>query len=133
MPLVITGSGIVRAAVTAIVLVLVVVLAWLAITAVIPDDPFAGVVDDSRIQAVVLSNDSVFFGRLRVASAEFFELRDAHFLQQSVEGETVDRAAVPLTEQVHGPEDRMLIRRDEVIAIENLSPESDIAQQIEDN
>ena len=51
-------------------------LAWLIIK---PEPPFDGTIDESRDQAVFLSNDRVYFGHLREAGDEFFERKTLVF------------------------------------------------------
>jgi hypothetical protein len=109
-------------------------LAWLAVLWVRPEDPFAGAVDTDRWQAVFLSNGQVYFGHLTVASDEFYELREAFFIQESPsaeEGQPPTREIRALSSEFHQPENRMLIRKDEVLFVENLRPDSDVAEAIE--
>ena len=109
------------------------------------EDAFGGKVDGDRWQAVVLTNDRVYVGKLRSAGSEFYELRDAYFLRETSaapeadaagEGDTapasVQRQVVSLTEELHGPEDRMLIRKDEVLLVENLRADSPVAKSIDE-
>lgn len=95
------------------------------------EDPFGGLVDEGRYQAVILANGNVYFGHLRVASDEFYELRDAWFVRDEPagEGEAV-RRVVPLSEEFHGPENRMLIPKDQVAVVENLPPDSPVVEAI---
>src|SRR5688572_23503075 len=65
-------------------------------------DQFAGVVDTSRYQAVILSNDKVYFGQLDDLSDEFVRLDRAFFLREtreSAEAEPV-RALLPVNREI---------------------------------
>ncbi|HEX4978537.1 MAG TPA: hypothetical protein VFV35_00595 [Acidimicrobiales bacterium] len=95
-------------------------------------DPFAGRIDDDRYQAVILSNDKVYFGRLSEASSTFFALDDAFFLREVRQDENAEpeRALLPVNAELHAPENRMLIRRDDVVLVENLDEESPVLTEI---
>ena len=96
-------------------------------------DPFAGVIDDDRYQAVILSNDKVYFGQISDASDDFFQLERAFFLREtreSAEAEPV-RALLPVNREIHAPDNTMLIRKDEVVLVENLAEDSPILTEIE--
>lgn len=96
------------------------------------DDVFAGAVDKSRYQAVILSNDKVYFGKISAKSAEFYELTDAFFLRETREGDDAEpvRSLLPVNREIHAPDNTMLIRRDEVVLIENLAKDSPLLKEI---
>lgn len=95
-------------------------------------DPFAGRVDRARFQAVILSNDKVYFGRLTKASDDFYSLDDAYFLRESRTTEEAEptRAVVPVNREIHAPDNRMLIRRADVVLVENLAKDSPVQREI---
>lgn len=95
-------------------------------------DPFGGQIRTSTYQAVILSNDKVYFGQLRSVSDEFYQLRRAFFLQEARQDEKSPpaRAVVPLVREVHAPENSMLIRADEIVVIENLDEDSPVLSEI---
>lgn len=95
-------------------------------------DTFAGVIDSSRYQAVILSNDKVYFGRIDDASDEFFQLDNAFFLRETradAEAEP-ERSLLPVNREIHAPDNTMLIRKDEVVLVENLAEDSPILTEI---
>ena len=97
-------------------------------------DPFAGRVDAARYQAVILSNDKVYFGRISPATDEFFRLQDAFFLQEKAGATSSDppvRTLRPLNDELQAPENSMLIRRADVVLIENLDKSSPILKEIQ--
>lgn len=97
-----------------------------------PQRSLASGIDRARFQAVVLSSGVVYFGHLRVADDEFYELRDAHFIQEVKKaGEEPSRRVLPLTDEVHGPENTMFIPRDKVVSVENLRPDSPVVKAAE--
>ena len=97
------------------------------------DNPFAGRIDEDRYQAVILSNDKVYFGRISDASSTFFALDDAFFLRETREDENAQpqRALLPVNAELHAPENRMLIRKDEVVLVENLAEDSPVLTEIQ--
>jgi hypothetical protein len=104
---------------------------WLA-SSMSSEDPFAGRIDENRYQAVILSNDKVYFGRISDASDTFFELDDAFFLRETRESDDAEpvRALLPVNRELHAPENRMLIRKDEVVLVENLASDSPVLEEI---
>ena len=109
--------------------VLVAVIRW-----IVPNDPFSGRIDEDRYQAVVLSDGRVFFGHLSSISDEYLELSEAYFVDQT-EGTEEDPAVqrvVSITERVEGPDDAMLLNKEFVVAVENLRPDSDVVEAIEE-
>ncbi len=95
-------------------------------------DPFGGAVDTTRYQAVILSNDKVYFGRLSSVSSEFYRLNDAFFLRETRERPEAEpvRALLPVNREIHAPENSMLIRKEEVVLVENLDRASPILTEI---
>lgn len=130
----ITGATIRRVLLGLLIGLLLGGLAWFAVSWLRPEDPFAGAVDTDRWQAVFLSNGQVYFGHLTVASDEFYELREAFYIRESPpaeEGQPPTREVRALSSEFHQPENRMLIRKEEVLLVENLRPDSDVAEAIE--
>ena len=95
-------------------------------------DEFAGAIDESRYQAVILSNDKVYFGQLESVSDDFFRLDSAFFLRETREDADAEpvRALLPVNREIHAPENTMLIRKDEVVLVENLAKDSPILTEI---
>lgn len=95
-------------------------------------DDFGGVVDTARYQAVILTNDKVYFGRIRSVSDDFYELDSAFFLRETRESEDAEpqRALLPVNREIHAPDNAMLIRKDEVVLVENLAQDSPILEEI---
>jgi hypothetical protein len=96
-------------------------------------DAFAGLVDARRYQAVILSNDKVYFGQLSSVNDQFYELDKAFFLRETRESADAEpvRALLPVNREIHAPDNTMLIRKDEVVLIENLADDSPILTEIE--
>ena len=92
-----------------------------------------GNVDEARFQAVILTNDKVYFGRLSEVNDTFFRLDDAFFLRETRESPEAEpvRALLPINRELHAPENSILIRQDEVVLVENLDEESPLLEEIE--
>jgi hypothetical protein len=87
----------------------------------------------NRIQAVVLSNDRVYFGRLKESGPRYLKLAHAHYLKQEQGTDkdkkpTVVQKVVRISEELQHPRTTILLNRDNVIAIEELGPNSSVAQ-----
>ncbi len=120
-----------RRIVAALLLVVLVALAGYGLFDLVrPQKSLASGIDRSRFQAVVLSSGVVYFGHLRVKNDDFYELRDAYFIQEVRKAGSAqpERTVKPLTDEVHGPENSMLIPRDHLVSVENLRADSPIAK-----
>lgn len=95
-------------------------------------DEFAGAIDETRYQAVILSNDKVYFGQIESISDDFFRLESAFFLRETREDAEAEpvRALLPVNREIHAPDNTMLIRKDEVVLVENLAKDSPILTEI---
>ena len=95
-------------------------------------DPFAGAIDTTRYQAVILSNDKVYFGKIESISEDFFRLESAFFLRETREDPDAEpvRALLPVNREIHAPDNTMLIRKEEVVLVENLAKDSPILTEI---
>lgn len=96
-------------------------------------DAFGGVIDADRYQAVILSNDKVYFGQIDDVSDDFYRLDNAFFLREQRESAEAEpqRALLPVNREIHAPDNTMLIRKDEVVLVENLAEDSPILTEIE--
>jgi len=87
----------------------------------------ADVIDKSSYQVVFLANGSSFFGKLEPHGDDWFLLSDVFYLAQNADGGTqlIKRGTEP-----QGPRDPMIIPREQVLFIENMRDESDVANLI---
>lgn len=105
----------------------------------------APAIDSSKYQAVFFTNGQVYFGKLQSAGNEYMKLTDIYYLQNNqsnAEGEdqnnpqqaSTDQSNVQLIklgDEIHGPEDAMVISKDQVLFYENLKTDGKVAQSIE--
>jgi hypothetical protein len=128
-------SGWMRAA----FMVLLVSLAVLAvsITALMlfgKSSPEGTYVDTSKQQAVFLTNGQVYFGKVRELNTQFVSLEEIYYLnsQEATDTEeTPNLSLVKLGCELHGPQDRMVINRDQVSFWENLKTDGKVAKAID--
>ncbi len=103
---------------------------------------------NDRYQAVFLSNGQVYFGKLQEAGRDYLRLNDIYYLQVQTPqptGNGVNNAEqnadqnkqasnnpqlIKLGEELHSPEDEMLINRDQLLFWENLKDGGKVADTI---
>ena len=97
----------------------------------------------NKWQAVFLSNNQIYFGKVVKMNRKEITLEDIYYLQTvaqplqrsaGAEGPTqVEQklTLVKLGSEIHGPEDKMTINRDFVLLIENLKQDSNVVEAIE--
>lgn len=102
-----------------------------------------GIASD-KYQAVFFTNGQVYFGKLTSESGEYLKLTDVYYLQSQEtvadesESENPQDAGttqsnttlVKLGDEIHGPEDAMIISREQVLFYENLKSDSRVAESI---
>lgn len=103
-------------------------------------------IDTSKYQAVFFTNGQVYFGKLQLAGGDYMKLTDIYYLQNNqqtaAEGEDANNPQqastdqnnvqlIKLGDEIHGPEDEMMISKDQVLFYENLKTDGKVAQSIE--
>lgn len=85
----------------------------------------------TRFQSVALINGQLFFGRLEPADGDFLALREVFYVQtrQNPETKAVANILVKRGAEPHQP-DRMLVSRSQVLLIEPVKADSQIAKLI---
>jgi hypothetical protein len=97
-------------------------------------------IDGSKYQAVFMTNGQVYFGKLTTLSNQYMQLSDIFYLQTSSTNsenlqDTADDAEtdvqlIKLGNEVHGPEDQMVIAKDQILFFENLKVDGKVAKSI---
>jgi hypothetical protein len=100
-------------------------------------------IDSSKYQAVFFTNGQVYFGKLKPFNNDYMQLTDIYYLQtqtadeadsknpQKTSTDQNDVQLIKLGDEIHGPEDQMILSKDQVLFYENLKPDSKVAQSIE--
>lgn len=101
-------------------------------------------IDSGKYQAVFFTNGQVYFGKLNSSNTDYMNLTDIYYLQnqsteQAAEGQNPQETAteqngvqlIKLGDEIHGPEDKMIISKDQVLFYENLKTDGKVAKSIE--
>jgi len=99
-------------------------------------------IDNSKYQAVFFTNGQVYFGKLSTLNDEYLKLTDIYYLQtqaadatesnpQQTSNDQSDVQLIKLGEEIHGPEDEMVLSKDQLLFYENLKVDGKVAQSIE--
>jgi hypothetical protein len=100
-------------------------------------------INGGKYQAVFLSNSQVYFGKLQAVNHDYMRLTKVFYLQskttgtkdtkdpQNASSATTDNVElVKLGREIHGPNDEMIIARDQVLFYENLTDDSTVTKSI---
>lgn len=139
-------AGIVKI-IIAVVVVAVIILAlakagW-SCYQIFGGDPIASV-SSSDWQAVFLVNGQVYFGKVKAVSNKTLTLADIYYLQvvnkplqttqqgmaTPSDSSQQELTLIKLGNEIHGPSDRMVINRDQVVLTEKLKSDSRVVQAI---
>lgn len=96
----------------------------------------ARLVDTSKMQAVFMNGGQVYFGKITGLNSKNIVLEDIYYLrvnqqvQPDAEPKGDDISLVKLGCELHGPEDRMVIKQDQTIFWENLKSDGKVAQAV---
>jgi len=91
-------------------------------------------IGDNTYQAVFLTNNQVYFGKLSKQHSQYPILTDIYYLrvtqplQPSQPNPNIN--LVKLGDELHGPADRMEINRDQILFVEDLKDNSQVVQAI---
>jgi len=90
-------------------------------------------IETNRYQAVFLTNGQVYFGKLSRMNNEYYKLTDIYYMQSTNSTSDTESTSpqqttqtggnvqiIKLGDEIHGPEDKMIIGRDQVLFYENL-------------
>jgi len=87
-------------------------------------------------QAVFLTNNQVYFGKLAKQNSQYPVLTDIYYLrvtqplQPSQPNPNI--SLIKLGDELHGPADKMEINRDQILFVEDLKPDSQVVTAIKD-
>lgn len=97
-------------------------------------------VNDDKLQAVFLNGGQVYFGKIQDLNSDFVRMNDIYYLrvnqtvqpdqQGNQQASANDISLVKLGCELHGPQDEMLINREQVIFWENLKDDGQVAQAV---
>ncbi len=92
-----------------------------------------------KMQAVFLNGGQVYFGKIRELNNKYVGVTDIYYLRvnqqvQPKQGEQQSQQDISLVKlgcELHGPQDQMLINRDQVVFWENLKSDGQVAKAVE--
>ncbi len=94
-------------------------------------------VNKKQGQAVFLTNGQVYFGKITAINKQYIELVNIYYLNvsQQVQPKDADKSnssvsLVKLGCELHGPQDQMIINRDQVTFWENLKTDGQVSKAI---
>lgn len=97
-------------------------------------------VDSSKMQAVFLNGGQVYFGKLKDLNKNYLRVTDIYYLrvnqqvqpnqQNNGQAQQNDISLVKLGCELHGPQDEMLVNREQVIFWENLKKDGQVAKAV---
>ena len=99
-------------------------------------------IDSSKYQAVFMSGGQVYFGKLEIVNHDYVRLKHVFYIQSNDTKSTDDTGSntkttnasgmqlIKLGDEVHGPEDAMVINREQMLFFENLKSDGKVAQLI---
>ena len=95
-------------------------------------------VDETKLQAVFLNGGQVYFGNIQNLNREYIRMGNIYYLrvnqqvQPGNESKQTDQdiSLVKLGCELHGPEDQMVINREQVIFWENLKSDGQVAKAV---
>lgn len=100
-------------------------------------------IDTNKYQAVFFTNGEVYFGKLQSLNDKYMKLTDIFYLHsnssttssdsttQNNSTDSTDAQLIKLGNEAYGPEDAMIISRDQVSRYMNLKPDSKVVQLID--
>lgn len=101
----------------------------------------ASPIDRGKYQAVFLTSGQVYFGKLNDLGGNYARLTDVFYIQanstedqqnpQNTTSDATDLQLIKLGNEVHGPEDEMLISRDQILFVENLKADGKVSDSIQ--
>ena len=122
----------------ALLILIIALLGWFAWTRT---QNTGTAIDSSKYQAVFFTNGQVYFGKLKSFDNSYLKMTDIYYLQtQSTDTESANPQQtsndqnnvqlIKLGDEIHGPEDEMIISKDQVLFYENLKVDGKVAKSI---
>lgn len=96
-------------------------------------------VNEDKFQAVFLNGGQVYFGKIRELNSKYFVIDNIYYLRVNNQNAATntdaansqqDISLAKLGCELHGPEDKMVINRDQVTFWENLKDDGQVAKAI---
>lgn len=107
----------------------------------LPKGDSLGAIDSGKYQAVFFTNGQVYFGKLHPLSDGYMKLTDIFYLQTKAQSDSKNPQKtnqendpgvdlIKLGNEIHGPEDAMIISKEQILFFENLKDDGKVSQTI---
>jgi hypothetical protein len=122
-----------------IILVVIIVLAGIGYK-MVNQTSVASTITKSEYQAIFLTTGQVYFGKLTYVNSDYFKLTEIFYLQSKTTDSTTSNdpqaatsssdsdVLTKLGNEIHGPEDEMVINKAQVLFFENLKSSGKVSQ-----
>ncbi len=95
-------------------------------------------IDKGQMQAVFLNNGQVYFGNIKTLNSEYLKLTNVYYLRvnqqvqpgQQQQTNQNDVSLAKLGCELHGPQDTMIVNRDQITFWENLKGDGQVAKAV---
>lgn len=127
-------KGILRWALTALVVLVVLVVLWFTITKLRGSENSH--VNSDQYQAVFLTNNQVYFGKITQMNKQYLVLEDVFYIETPSSENQTSTSNTNYTlrklgaNELHSPEDKMIINREQMTFWENLKKDGQVVTKI---
>lgn len=86
-------------------------------------------------QAVFLTGGQVYYGQLTDTQGAFYKLQDVYYIRAvpaTEEGQKPQLTLVKMGNELHGPEDMILLNKDHILYVENLRADGQVMKGIKE-
>lgn len=99
----------------------------------------ASSIESDKYQAVFFTNGQVYFGKLQTLNNDYMKLTDIFYLQAKTDTTNPQKTTeqtetgvelIKLGNEIHGPEDSMIISKSQILFFENLKNDSKVSSTI---
>lgn len=93
-------------------------------------------IETSKYQVVCLQSGECYFGKISSVSSDTVQIKNVFYVQKTSSATTTETSSdnnlqlIKLGNEVHGPEDLMIISRSQVLYMENLKSDGKVTQTI---
>lgn len=93
----------------------------------------ASMVDKDRYQAVFLNGGQAYFGKIKALNERYIDISDIYYISTNGQSNTSQQANISLVKlgsELHCPQDRMVVNREQVLFWENLNDDGKVVNAI---
>ncbi len=87
----------------------------------------------NQYQAVFLTNNQTYFGKITRITKDIIQITDVYYIQPNQNAQNNQITLIKLGDEVHAPENTMIINRQQVLFWENIKDDGKVVQLIKQN